>query len=113
MTFAYYAGPDAVKGLQTFHDKGEKVSKNALKKLEGIVLPEFYMKVAAAMQEEKTTLQSLQKSINTIIIEQWVSMHLDQPGNGQYVQPEKGVWHRQGLGCVSTWLRYTFSFSVL
>ena len=30
MTFAYCASPDAVKGLQTFHDKGEKVSKNAL-----------------------------------------------------------------------------------
>ena len=33
MTFAYYAGPDAVKGLQKIHDKGEKVSKNALSKL--------------------------------------------------------------------------------
>ena len=31
MTFAYYAAPDAVKGLQKFHDKGEKVSKKALK----------------------------------------------------------------------------------
>ena len=42
MTFAYYAGPDDVKGLQTFHDKREKVSKNALKKLEGIILQNFY-----------------------------------------------------------------------
>ena len=41
MTFAYYAGPDAVKGLQKFHDKGEKVAKNALKKLETVILPEF------------------------------------------------------------------------
>ena len=113
MTFAYYAGPDAVKGLQTFHDKGEKVSKNALKKLEVIILPEFHKKVAAEMQEEKTTLQSLQKLVDTIIIEQWVSMHLDPPQNGQYVPPEKGVCHQQDLGCVSTWLRYTFSFSVL
>ena len=39
MTFAYYAGPEAVKGLQKFHDKGEKVTKNALKKLDGILLP--------------------------------------------------------------------------
>ena len=23
MTFAYYAGPEAVKGLQKFHNKGE------------------------------------------------------------------------------------------
>ena len=113
MTFAYYAGPNAVKGLQKFHDKGEKVSKSALKKLEGIILPEFYRKVAAEMQEEKTTLQSLQKLIDTIIIEQWVSMHLDHPHNGQYVTLEIGVCHRQGLGCVSTWLRHTFSFSVL
>ena len=67
--FAYYAGPDAVKGLQKFHDKGEKVSKNALKKLEGIILPEFYKKVAAEMQEKKTTLKSLQKSLDNIILE--------------------------------------------
>ena len=33
MTFAYYAGPEAAKGLQKLHDKGEKVTKNALKKL--------------------------------------------------------------------------------
>ena len=55
MTFAYYAGPDAVKDLQRFHDKGEKVSKNALEKLEGVILPEFYRKVADKMQEEKKT----------------------------------------------------------
>ena len=30
MTIAYYAGPEAVKGLQKFHDKGEKVPKTAL-----------------------------------------------------------------------------------
>ena len=82
MTFAYSAGPDAVKGLQKFHDKGVKVSKNALEKLEGVILPEFYKKVAAELQEEKTTLKSLQKSLDTIILEQWVSMHLDHPGNG-------------------------------
>ena len=94
MMFAYYARPDAVEGLQTFHDKGEKVSKNALKNLEGVVLPEFYKKVADKMQEEKTTLKLLQKSFETIILEQWVSMHLDQPGNGQYVRPDKGVYRR-------------------
>ena len=69
MPFAYYAGPDAVKGLQKFHDKGEKVSKNALKKLERVILPEFYKKVADEMQEEKTTLKSLQKSFDTIFLE--------------------------------------------
>ena len=59
MTFAHYAGTDAVKGLQKFQDKGEKVSKNALKKLEGVILPEFYKNVAAEMQEAKATLKSL------------------------------------------------------
>ena len=93
--------------FQKFHDTGERVSKNTLKKLEGIILFELYKKVAAEMQEEKTTLQSLQKSIDTTIIEQWVSMHLDHLHNGQYIRPEKG------LGCVSTWVRYTFPFSVL
>ena len=41
MTFAYYAGPKAVKGLQKFHDKGEEVTKNAPKKLDGILMAEF------------------------------------------------------------------------
>ena len=113
MRSASYAGPYAVKGLPKLHDKRERVSKNALKKLEGIILPEFYKKVAAQMQEEKRTLQSLQKSIDTIIIEQWASMHVDHPHNGQYVRPEKGVYYRQGLGCVSTRPRDSFSFSVL
>ena len=62
MTFAYYAGPKAVKGLQKFHDKGEKVTKNALKKL-------VYKKVAEVMQEEKTTLKSLPNSIDDIILD--------------------------------------------
>ena len=113
MTFAYYACQKAVKGLQKFNDNGEKVTKNALKKLDGILMPEFYKKVAAEMQEEKTTLKSLQKLFDDIILEQWVSMHRDHPHNGQYVRPEKGVYHRRGAGSVSTWLRYTFSFSVL
>ena len=59
MTFAYYAGPEAVKGLQKFHDKGGKVTENTLKKLDGIMLPEFYKKAAEVMQEEKTTLKPL------------------------------------------------------
>ena len=49
MTFTYYAGREAVKGLQTLHNKGEKVTKNAMKKLDGILLPEFYKKVAEVM----------------------------------------------------------------
>ena len=63
MTFAYYAGPEAVKGLRKFHDKGEKVTKNALKKLDVILLPEFYKKVAEVMQGEKTTLNTLEEFV--------------------------------------------------
>ena len=85
MTFAYYASPEAEKGLQKFHDKGEKVTKNALKKLDGILLPEFYKKVAEVMQKEKTTLKSSPNLIDDIIPGQWTSMHLDHPHNGQYV----------------------------
>ena len=68
------------------------MSKNAVKKLEGIVFPEFYKKVAAEMHNERTNLQSLQRSIYTIIIEQWVMMHLDHPQNTQSVPPEEGVY---------------------
>ena len=72
-----------MKGLQTFHDKGKKVSKNTLKKLERVILPECYKKVAAEVQEGKTTLKLSQKSFDIIILRQWVWMHLDHPGNGQ------------------------------
>ena len=95
------------------HHKGEKVTKNALKKLDGILLPEFYNKVAEVMQEEKTTLKSLQNSFDDMILEQWVSMHLDHPHNGQYVRPEKGVYHRRDVGSISASVRRTFSISVL
>ena len=81
MTFAYYAGLDAVKDLGWLHEKGEKSSKNALKPLEGIIFLEFYKKVAAEMQDERTTLQSMHRSIDNFIIEQWVLMHLDHPQN--------------------------------
>ena len=47
MTFAYYAGPDAVKGLRRSNEKGEKVLRNVPKSLQGIVFLEFYKKVAA------------------------------------------------------------------
>ena len=113
MPFAYYAGPEAGKGLQNFHDKGGKVTKVALTKLDGILLPEFYNKVAEVMQEEKTTLKSLQNSFDDIILEQWVSMHLDHLHNGQYVRPEKGVYHQRDVGSISASLRRTFSISVL
>ena len=81
--------------------------------LDGILLPEFYDKMAEVMQEEKTTLKSLQNSFDDIILEQWVSMHLDYPHNGQYVRPEKGVYHRRDVGSASALVRRTFSISVL
>ena len=113
MTFAYYAGPETVKGLQKFHDKGEEVTKNALGKLDGILLPDFYRKVAEVIQEEKTTLKSLPNSIDDIILDQLVSMHLDHPHNGQYVRPEKRVYRQRNVGSASALVRRTFSISVL
>ena len=113
MTSANYAGPEGVKGLQKFHDKGKKVTKNALKKLDWILLPEFYKKVAEVMQEEETTLKTLLNLIHDIILDQWVSMHLDHPHNGQYVRPEKGMYHRRDVGSASALVRRTFSISVL
>ena len=78
MTFAYYASPEAVKGLQKFHDKREESHEE----LDGILLTEFYKKVAEVMQEQKTTLKSLQNLFDDIILDQCVSMHLDHPHNG-------------------------------
>ena len=69
--------------------------------------------MAEVMQEEKTTLKSLPNSIDDIILDQWVSMHLDHPDNGQYVRPEKGVYHRRDAGAASALVRRTFSISVL
>ena len=113
MTVAYYAGPEAVKGLQKFHDKGEKVTKNAPRKLDGILLPELYKKLAEVAQEGKTTLKSLPNSIDDIILDQGVSMHLNHPHNGQYVRPAKGVYHRRDVGSASALVRRTCSISVL
>ena len=113
MTVAYYAGPEAVKGVQKFHNKGEKVTKIALKKLDGILLPEFHEKVAEVIQEGKTTLETLKNSFDDIILDQWVSMHLDHPHNGQYVQPEKAVYHRRDVGSVSALMRCPFSIPIL
>ena len=97
-----------MKGLRLVYEKGQNVTKNSWKKLEGIILPEFYKKVASVMQDSQRSPQSLQKSTNTIIIDQRVMMHLDHPNNSHYVRAHKGVYHRQGLGCVST-QRYTKS----
>ena len=69
--------------------------------------------MAQVMQEEKTTLKSLLNSFDDIIPEQWVSMHLDHPHNGQYVRPAKGVYHRRDVGSISASVRRTFSISVL
>ena len=49
MTFAYYGGQDAVDGLKAMDERGEKLTKNSLKKLEGIMYPQYYKKVALAM----------------------------------------------------------------
>ena len=84
MSFAYFAGQDAVKRLRRLHEKAEKVSNNSLKKLEGVIFAEFDKKVATQMQEEQTTLQTLQKCVDIIIIEQWVIMYLHHPNNIQY-----------------------------
>ena len=69
--------------------------------------------MAEVMQEEKTILKSLPNSIDDIILDQWVSMHLDHPHNGQYVRPEKGVYPRRDVGSASALVRRTFSISVL
>ena len=59
MTFAHYGGGAVVERLRFMHEKGPKVTKNTLKKLEGIIHPEFYKTVALAMQDKRTTVQSL------------------------------------------------------
>ena len=69
--------------------------------------------MAEGMQEEKTILKSSLNSIDDIIVDQWVSMHLDHPHNGQYIRPEKGVYHPGDVGSVSALVRRTFSISVL
>ena len=92
--------------------RGESHEERA-EKLDGLLLPEFHNKVAEVMTEEKITLKSLQNLFDDIILEQWVSMHLDHPHNGQYVRPEKGLYHRRDVGSISASVRRTFSISVL
>ena len=85
MMYAYYGGADVVKDLKQLHEKGQKGTK-------GITFPESYRKVASVMQDDRTNLQSLQKWIDTIIIEQWVMVHLDHQNNSYYIRPAKGVY---------------------
>ena len=89
MTFAYYGGQHDVDSLKVMHERGEKVTRNLLKKLEGIMYPEYYKKIALAMQESRTTVRSLHNQMDTIITQQWVMMHLDHPNNGDWVLLEK------------------------
>ena len=85
MMFAYYGGEDVVQDLKQLHEKGQKVTK-------GITFRESYRKVASVMQDDRTNLQSLQKWIDTIIMEQWVMMHLDHQNNSHYIRPAKSVY---------------------
>ena len=93
MTFAYYGGGDAVECLRLMHEKRQKLTKNALKKLECIIYPEFYKKVALPMQDQRTTVQSLQKKIDTIVIR---SVGHHAPGSST----QQGIRAR-GQRCVS------------
>ena len=77
--------------LTAIDDRGEKLTKNSLKKLEGVTYPKHHVKVAFAMQKPPTTLRSLHTHLHTIITQQWVMMHLDHPRNGDWVLPEKVV----------------------
>ena len=74
------------------HQKGQKVTKNSLKKLENVVFPDFYRELASVMQHDRTTVQSFQKSMDTIIIDHFVMMHLDHPNNSHYGRRQKGVY---------------------
>ena len=56
MTFVYCGRADAVQGLRLLHETGYQVTKDSLKKLEGIAFPEFYKNVALVMQDNETTL---------------------------------------------------------
>ena len=91
MTFAYYGRQDAVEGLKTMDERGQKLTTKSLKKLEGVMYPEFYKNVAFAMQEPGTIVQSLNKQIDTILSQQWVIIHLDHAHHGEWVIRAKGV----------------------
>ena len=76
MTFAYYRGGRAVEGFRLMHAKGQRRRKNAWRELEGIIYSEFYKKVEFAMQDQRSTL-------DTIIIDHTVMIDLHDPHHGE------------------------------
>ena len=63
--------------------------------------------------QKASSTRKIKPQTSNLILDQWVSMHLDHPHNGQYVQPEKGVYHRRDVGSASALVRRAFSISVL
>ena len=86
-----------MKNLESKSRK-EDVTRNALKKLEGLHLPNLLQKVCAHMNLKDSTLRSTQNYIDALITEQWVIFHLDHPENKQYVHQTAGMRQCRSFG---------------
>ena len=61
------------------------------KKLYGLDLPSSLEKVSAHMKMKDATIRSTQVQINMLIMEQWVTFHLDQSDNKDFVNQTAGM----------------------
>ena len=74
---------NALKGMRNLGDRSrrEDVTRNAFKKLEGLHPPNLLQKVCAHMNLKNATIRSTQADIDALIMEQWVTFHVDDPDN--------------------------------
>ena len=83
----YYCGNNAVNGMRSLQGKSRKedVTRNPLKKLEGLHLPSLLQNACAHMNLKDATIPSTQAHIDALITEQWITFHLDHPDNKDFV----------------------------
>ena len=97
-----------MKNLVSKGKKGD-VTRNAFKKLEGLHLPSLLQKVCAHMNLKDSTLSTTRNYIHALITEPWVTFHLANPDNKDYVNQTAGMRHFRsftapGLGHSTTFL---------
>ena len=79
-----------MKNLES-RSKQQDVTRNAFKKQEGLHLPSLLQKLCAHMKLKESTIRSSKTYIDVLITEQWVTLHLDNPENKDFVNQTAGM----------------------
>ena len=90
---AYCCGMDLVNGIKDLESRSRKedVSRNALRRLEGLHLPCLLQNVCAHMNLKDAARHSTQAHSDTLLTEESVTFHLDHPDNKDLVNQTAGM----------------------